>query len=323
MNATSMESDHNIVSLSGGKDSTATLLVAIAEEQENIAGVFADTGNEHTLTYDYIDYLQHKTGIPIQRVKADFSREIEQKRRYIEKHWAIKGVSQLHIERALHVLHPTGIPFLDLCLWKGRFPSAKTRFCTDELKVKPMLFGSLLPRLSGSNMVLSWQGVRRDESLKRRYLHRCDEVGAGLFNYRPILDWSVSDVFDAHKYMGIKPNPLYLQDMDRVGCMPCIMCRKDELRVIAARFPEEIERIEEWERLVSMANKQGATTFFTATNDPTVAASDDIAAHTHGITRMVEWSKTTRGGRQFDLIASTANLGCSSSYGLCDSGGLQ
>jgi len=37
---------HNIVSVSGGKDSTATLLVAIALEAENLQAVFADTGNE-------------------------------------------------------------------------------------------------------------------------------------------------------------------------------------------------------------------------------------------------------------------------------------
>ncbi|HIE0248828.1 TPA: phosphoadenosine phosphosulfate reductase family protein [Pseudomonas aeruginosa] len=49
---------HNIISVSGGKDSTATLLLAIAVEAPNIRGVFADTGNEHELTLEYIDYLE-------------------------------------------------------------------------------------------------------------------------------------------------------------------------------------------------------------------------------------------------------------------------
>ena len=31
--------------------------------------------------------------------------------------------------------------------------------------------------------------------------------------------------------------------MGRVGCMPCINCRKDELLEISKRFPEVIERI--------------------------------------------------------------------------------
>ena len=41
-----------LVSISGGKDSTATLLLAL-EREKDVRAVFADTGNEHQLTYDY------------------------------------------------------------------------------------------------------------------------------------------------------------------------------------------------------------------------------------------------------------------------------
>lgn len=34
-----------------------------------------------------------------------------------------------------------------------------------------------LPLMDGENMLLSWQGVRADESLNRRYIPECDEVG--------------------------------------------------------------------------------------------------------------------------------------------------
>ena len=108
--------------------------------------------------------------------------------------------------------------------------------------------------------------------------------------------------------------------MGRVGCMPCVNCRKDELREIASRFPDEVARVREWERIVSAASKRGSSTFFTATNDPAVKASDAIDYKTHGIDRMVEWSKTDRGVRQFDLlqVAETENPACSSIYGLCE-----
>lgn len=223
---------------------------------------------------------------------------------------------------ALEVLQPTGNPFLDLCLWKGRFPSSKVRFCTEELKRNPIIEQVFLPLMDGESMVLSWQGVRADESFDRRYLPECDEVGGGLFNYRPILKWPVEAVFEAHRVAGIKPNPLYLQGCNRVGCMPCIMCAKDELREIASRWPEEVARVREWERLVSITSKRGSATFFTATNDPTVHANDNISAATHGIDRMVDWANTARGGRQFDMVDLIARTdsqnSCSSAYGLCE-----
>ena len=171
-------------------------------------------------------------------------------------------------------------------------------------------------------MLLSWQGVRADESPARRYLPECDEVGGGLFNYRPILKWTVESVFEAHRAAGIKPNPLYLQGCNRVGCMPCIMCAKDELRQIAARWPEEVDRVREWERLVSIASKRGAATFFATVTDPTVRSDEKVSAVTHGIDRIVDWSNTARGGRQFDMVDLIARTdsqnSCSSAYGLCE-----
>lgn len=71
----------NVVSISGGKDSTATALLAIyAYGAENLIFVFADTGNELQETYDYLDYLEEKLCIRILRVKANFDFEINRKR---------------------------------------------------------------------------------------------------------------------------------------------------------------------------------------------------------------------------------------------------
>jgi 3'-phosphoadenosine 5'-phosphosulfate sulfotransferase (PAPS reductase)/FAD synthetase len=54
----------------------------------------------------------------------------------------------------------------------------------------------------------------------------------------------------------VKLNPLYFLGMSRVGCMPCINCRKDELLEISKRFPKYIDIKREWESLVSMASKR-------------------------------------------------------------------
>ncbi|MEE4820461.1 phosphoadenosine phosphosulfate reductase family protein [Pseudomonas alliivorans] len=318
-------STQNIVSVSGGKDSTATLLVAIALDTPNLQAVFADTGNEHEQTHEYLDYLAVATGVTITRVKADFTQRIEGKRRFIETKWSEQGIDESVVQAALDVLKPTGNPFLDLCIWKGRFPSRKAQFCTMELKRDPMLEQVVLPLLGNGDMIMSWQGVRADESINRRYLPECDEVGGGLFNYRPILKWNVPAVFEAHRYMGIKPNPLYSQGMGRVGCMPCINCRKDELREIALRFPEVIDRIDRWERITQQASKRGAATFFASSNakHPKGSIANMSAVEVmeiSSIRQAVEWSKTARGGIQYDLMIATDATVCSSAYGLCDSG---
>ena len=310
---------HHIVSVSGGKDSTATLLLARAMDVENLRGVFADTGHEHPITYEFVRYLEQATQIPIRWVSADFSAQIARKRRYIDTHWRAEGIADAVVRAALDVLQPTGIAFLDLCLWKGIFPSRQRRFCTDELKRNPIFEQALLPLMTGSDQVLSWQGVRRDESPARRYLPECEDLGGGLFNYRPILKWSVDAVFEAHRYCGIRPNPLYAQGMHRVGCMPCMQCCKDELAQIARRFPDEVARVREWEHLVSLASKRGAATFFTVTRDPSVRFDALINHTTHGIDRMTQWAVTSHGGRhyQFDFDDSVSTP-CSSIYGLCE-----
>lgn len=310
----------NIVNVSGGKDSTATLLLAIERGAPNLSAVMADTGHEHPQTYEYVDYLEQATGIKIRRVKASFKMRIANKREYIVRKWASDGVPQAMIDRALEILVPTGNPFLDLCLWKGRFPSPKARFCTEELKVEPMMDQVFIPATKMFDVVRSWQGVRADESLARRDLPEQDEGEFGVINYRPILTWTAQDAFDQHRKHGIRWNPLYEQGMGRVGCMPCIMARKGELAEIVKRFPEEFDRVARWERLVSDASKRGASMFFDG-RIPAAIIGDDvpITAATHGIEWWRKHALTTRGGRQFDLLQSGDDApSCSSAYGLCE-----
>ncbi len=314
---------HNIVSVSGGKDSTALLLLALERETENLQAVFADTGHEHAQTYEYIDYLNDKV-FPIRVIKADFTKDIERKREYVRTKWPEKGVPPETVERAIAALVPTGNPFLDLCIWKGRFPSTKARFCSEELKRNPIIEQVQMPLLDQGDTIWSWQGVRADESPSRANLPELDLVGGGagdgeLWNYRPILKWTAQECFDMHRKHGIKHNPLYEQGMGRVGCMPCIHCRKDELLEISRRFPEEIKRVAEWEVAVAKASKRGMSTFFAAVQDDPAAKDKQISHESHGIHTMIEWAKTSRGGRQYDFLRTEIDGPlCSSIYGLCE-----
>jgi 3'-phosphoadenosine 5'-phosphosulfate sulfotransferase (PAPS reductase)/FAD synthetase len=305
---------YNIVSVSGGKDSTALLLLAIERQAENLQAWFADTGHEHQQTYDYINYLSNKV-FPIRVIRADFSDQIARKREFVATKWREQGVPEERVLSALSSLVPTGNPFLDLCLWKGRFPSTKVRFCSEELKRNPIVEAQL-ELLDAGNEIWSWQGVRADESPSRRDLPELDEVGSGLWNYRPILKWTAEDCFAMHRKHGIKHNPLYEQGMGRVGCMPCIHTRKDELLEISKRFPEEIERVAKWENLVQAAGKTGTATLL---NAGIKGLSNEEAERASNIYQMVEWSKTSKGRRQYDFLRSDQEFAaCSSVYGLCE-----
>lgn len=321
-----MNKTKTLISMSGGKDSTALALLAIERDMPNREFVFADTGHEHAQTYEYLDYLSDKLQITIQVVKADFTARIETRRANLREKWTADGVPESRIKKALSVIHPTGNPFLDLCLLKGRFPSTRARFCSQELKHLPILQLTNAWMAEGFD-IESWQGVRADESHSRSKLPEREEcerkdytTGAELNIYRPILKWTVDDVFAMHKKHGIEPNPLYMQGMGRVGCMPCIHARKDELREIGKRFPDEINRVSEWEKIVAVASKWGFASFFSSDRTPEgrELTEKGVVVEMPQIWQVVDWSKTGRGGRNYDLFADDEPEMCSSLYGLCE-----
>lgn len=217
--------------------------------------------------------------------------------------------------RAMAAMRPTGNPFLDLCIWKGRFPSRMAQFCTEELK-RNMAVAFQLDLADSGKTVVSWQGVRRDESLNRRNAKMFERIGPGMYAYRPIVEWTAAQVFEFCGSRNLHPNPLYLQGMGRVGCMPCINANKEELRQISVRFPEHIERIAEWERIVGDCSKRGFSTLMADAHE----AKDrrQIFADLN-IWARVEWSRTSRGGRQLDMLADLIEpTACASAYGLCE-----
>ena len=299
----------NVLSLSGGKDSTAMWLHVAKELGMEVYPIFADTGNEHEMTYEYVEYLERLVG-PIHRVKADFTNQIAKKREFVSTKWREEGVPESIVMDALDVLSPTGNPFLDLCIWKGRFPSRMAQFCTQELKMRPVQNDVFFPLMEQGNRVVNVVGVRAQESAVRAKYPEREDTPEGWEIWRPILTWTVEDVFECHKRHGVDPNPLYKLGMSRVGCMPCINCQKSELFEIARRFPEVIDRIRNWEDIAGRASKRGASSFF---------IHDDVAGK--NIDEYVEWSKTSRGGRQYDMFklgAFEQVAACSSQYGLCE-----
>jgi 3'-phosphoadenosine 5'-phosphosulfate sulfotransferase (PAPS reductase)/FAD synthetase len=348
----------HFVNISGGKDSTAVYLLALRRSRP-FRAIMADTGHEHPATVEYAERLAERTGGPrVEMVRADFSAEIARKRRYVETAWREEGVPEATIERALAALVPTGIPMLDLCLWKGRFPSRKAQFCTEFLKERAVFDSVVGPALLDGPAV-QWLGVRRDESRNRAqapFTQRVrfdDRHDMALF--RPLIHWTAENVFAFARAHGLEPNPLYLQGMGRVGCFPCINAGKYELAAIGRRHPWAIDRLLEYEAAVMAASKRGIATFFAADKTPegaglskglkrravadTRRAHPDLEPDGKEFDRarqrrlselcvgadwpqadaVFRWATTARGGRQFDLLTwGDEGLSCSSQYGLCE-----
>ena len=315
----------HVLSFSGGKDSTAMYLLAMerAEKRPNFRYevVFADTGNEHEAVYAFVESLPILTGgPPIRTVTADFTNFFGPRRIFIRQNWP-----EDLVEQALEVFHPSGNPFIDLTLLKGRFPSSRARFCTEELKVMPILKQIYDPHWKQGHRVISWQGVRKEESYARSLLPMFQWISAPknysknypakALAYRPILEWLIEDVWAIHKKHGVKRNRLYDAGFGRVGCFPCIMGNKKEIATISQKFPEHIDRLERWEQLVSKASKRGCATFFSVITDPIIAKRVKMAKAEseenpdlswlnqteHGIRNIVEWSHTSHGGKQMTL----------------------
>ncbi len=167
-------------------------------------------------------------------------------------------------------------------------------------------------------------GNRGEESAKRAKqpewewmrLYQCDV-------WRPIIDWKLADVIAMHHRHGVLPNPLYLRGAVRVGCWPCIHCRKSEIRLIADTDPKRIDRIRRLEAEVQaiagkredklpVIEKYGPPTFFF---DPTTRGKG--RQHVP-IDDVVDWSRTKRGGKQIELFAPSRDQEGCMRWGLCD-----
>ena len=286
-NTTMKDYDIYHVGISGGKDSTALLLWAVNHSgfpADKIHASFCDTGNEHQLTYDYIKMLSDKV-------------------HFIE------------------TITPP-LDFYELAIKKMRFPSTKARFCTQQLKIFPT-----------QNHIKQWQkqdlsvllmsGVRANESEARSKLtefayddyYFCDI-------YRPLLSWTIDKVWELHNQHGIPKNPLYDYGARRVGCFPCIMSNKLEIRNIAKNFPERIDKIREAEKITGRGKT--LSTFFSPSKVPSwfrslkVITKKGVEVRVPTIDDVVDWSKTgmyKASQYEFDMQEIVS---CESNIGMCE-----
>lgn len=125
--------------------------------------------------------------------------------------------------------------------------TASMRFCTSELKTA-IICRELIRRFPGQT-ILSVTGIRRQESPKRsrspvsapqKRLDSTTHQTSGL-DWRPILDWSLDDVWAEHDRAGLPRHPAYtVWGSSRVSCAFCILGSQGDMAKAAAN-PENVE----------------------------------------------------------------------------------
>jgi 3'-phosphoadenosine 5'-phosphosulfate sulfotransferase (PAPS reductase)/FAD synthetase len=289
-----------IVQFSGGKDSMASLLWVRNNISKDFITVFCDTGWESPITYDYIHDITEKLDLNLVTIRS-------------------KKYSS----------------FVDLAKKKKRFPSTKARFCTEELKTKPMI-DYILNEVNQSVLIV--QGIRADESPARSLMQKqCtyfkyytrpygfDKRGKSKYHtyrkkevlafcehfaddiLRPIFNWTGQEVIDYIISNGFEPNPLYNKGFKRVGCFPCVMSNLIDIRSLIQYFPERITEIETIE-------KDLGHTLFPPDKIPKWASSNGKYPTIQDIKKYIEAKNGT--GSLFEKEENYAS--CMSFYGLCE-----
>jgi 3'-phosphoadenosine 5'-phosphosulfate sulfotransferase (PAPS reductase)/FAD synthetase len=307
-----------VASVSGGKDSTA-LTLALLERGLAFRAVFADTGWEHEITYQYLDMLRSKLGITIDVVKA------------APKVDRVASDLTIGLDRSR--------PMIDRIVNRAGFPARMQRWCTVDLKIEPLR--EYHDRL-GEDTV-SAVGIRADESESRKKMPLLeDDSEWGGWVWRPLLNWSVADVLEMHRHYEIPVNPLYQRGHDRVGCFPCIFARKEEIRLVAEHSPERISEIRELEaRMTALRAERNAAVPLTecaackGSGCEACGGTGTVRVprynHNHaaffqtrladrydmGIDEIVTWSKTAHGGKHLPLLVEPPSGGCFR-WGLCE-----
>lgn len=323
-----------VVSVSGGKDSAAACL-HLRELGIPFTAMFMDTGWEHASTYRYIDDVLEPRFGPIVRLRQPVA--------------VAPGAEGFVAELEAMLGHES--PMVRLCIGKGCFPGQGTRWCTACLKAVPAARW-LADRDDTVNVV----GIRREESEKRKGAFEWEAMpdaevnpivrlpGEGVWfrlahveQWRPLVEWTEEDVVRVHQRHGLPLNPLYRLGAGRVGCWPCIFARKTDIKLLAATDPGRVAVIRRLEEIVQQFARvrieaSGRTketpppTWFQA-RDPVAldawrqdhGVGDDGGPHLCiSIDRAIEWARTARGGRQFEMFGPADRDWACSRFGFCE-----
>ncbi len=200
----------NIVSFSGGKDSTAMLLMMIERGMPVDDIIFCDTGMEFPEMYDHIDKVEAYIEKPVTRLRYTQSFE------YLLGEFKKKSGK----------------------IGYG-WPDFRNRWCTAYLKRG--IFKKYINKL---DHVIEYHGIAKDEE------HRTEKnKTTGRNIVYPLVDWGITEkeALDYCYDHGFDWGGLY-QQFDRVSCWCCPLSRIGELRTLYVNYPDLWKRLQELDK---------------------------------------------------------------------------
>lgn len=203
------QSEKHVLGLSGGKDSAALAVYMRQHYPElDIDYFFTDTGKELPEVYEFLGKLEGFLGKPILRLNSD-----------------------------------RGFDFW-LKQYNNFLPSAQTRWCTRQLKLKP--FEEWInPILDEGFTVYSYVAIRADEPYREGYNAKQVNLHVRLpFKEDGIDKPGVSEILESSG-LGW---PKYYEWRSRSGCTFCFYQQKIEWVRLQERHPEAFEEAVAYEK---------------------------------------------------------------------------
>ena len=199
---TSQKQIRHVLGISGGKDSAA-LAIYMRDKLQDVEYFFCDTGSELEETYEFLNKLEAYLGKPITRLnpERDFDWWLQRNKNFL--------------------------------------PSARTRWCTVDLKLKP------LEKWIGDDEAISYVAIRADEDGRKAYMNPRGNIRTVL----PFVEAGI-DKAGVHKILeraGVGL-PKYYEWRTRSGCYFCFFQRKMEWVGLLEKHPEKFKAAMAYEK---------------------------------------------------------------------------
>lgn len=209
-----------VFSLSGGKDSGALSLAAMAyldrrgHPRDRRLAIHADLGRaEWRSTPEFVERTAARLGLELIVVRRGAGDLLAR--------WQVRFVN-------------AKVRYEQLSTYNliGPWSQANKRFCTSELKAQ--VIGPALARRLRGQTIVQVIGIRRDESTGRkstpiskaetRYAQPGNAAGTRMMLWHPGVHWSTEQVFDCHARHGLELHEAYTAyGLSRLSCAFCVL----------------------------------------------------------------------------------------------------